>query len=69
MLMMILLKLRFYDVRAEGVKVQVMCQSQEATGDVAFEEQHDHLRRGDIIGIIGYSPFRSIRSRHILSQA
>ncbi|KAI9773010.1 MAG: lysyl-tRNA synthetase [Candelina submexicana] len=47
-------KLRFYDVRAEGVKVQVMCQSQEATGDVPFEEQHDHLRRGDIIGIIGY---------------
>lgn len=47
-------KLVFYDVRAEGVKVQVMCQAQEASGDVPFEAQHEHLRRGDIIGIIGY---------------
>ncbi|KAI9762446.1 MAG: lysyl-tRNA synthetase [Chaenotheca gracillima] len=47
-------KLMFYDVRAEGVKIQVMCQSQEAAGDVPFEAQHEHLRRGDIIGIIGY---------------
>ena len=47
-------KLVFYDIRAEGVKVQVMCQSQEVTGDVPFEAQHEHLRRGDIIGIIGY---------------
>lgn len=47
-------KLKFYDVRAEGVKIQVMCQAQEAKGDVAFEDQHKHLRRGDIIGIIGF---------------
>ena len=47
-------KLVFYDIRAEGVKVQIMCQSQEATGDVPFEKQHEHLRRGDIIGIVGY---------------
>ena len=47
-------KLMFYDIRAEGVKVQVMCQAQEATGAVAFEQQHEHLRRGDIIGIVGY---------------
>lgn len=31
-----------------------MCQSQEAAGEVPFEAQHEHLRRGDIIGIIGY---------------
>ncbi|CAG8953581.1 hypothetical protein HYFRA_00010040, partial [Hymenoscyphus fraxineus] len=48
-------KLVFYDVRTEGVKVQVMCQSQEAKeGGVPFADQHEHLRRGDIIGIVGY---------------
>ncbi|ROT36603.1 lysyl-tRNA synthetase [Sodiomyces alkalinus F11] len=47
-------KLFFYDVRTEGTKVQVMCQAQEAQGSVPFDEQHVHLRRGDIIGIVGY---------------
>ncbi|KZF21166.1 lysyl-tRNA synthetase [Xylona heveae TC161] len=47
-------KLVFYDIRAEGVKCQVMCQAQESTGDVPFEAQHEHLRRGDIIGIVGF---------------
>ena len=47
-------KLNFYDIRAEGVKVQVMCQAQNATGDVPFEQQHEHLRRGDIVGIVGF---------------
>ncbi|PSS18530.1 hypothetical protein M430DRAFT_50536 [Amorphotheca resinae ATCC 22711] len=48
-------KLVFYDIRTEGVKVQVMCQLQEAKeGGVPFEQQHEHLRRGDIIGIVGY---------------
>ncbi|KAI9845085.1 MAG: lysyl-tRNA synthetase [Sclerophora amabilis] len=56
-------KLVFYDIRAEGVKVQVMCQSQEAAGDVPFEAQHEHLRRGDIIGIIGYPGRTSPRTR------
>ncbi|CRK48769.1 hypothetical protein BN1723_016944, partial [Verticillium longisporum] len=37
-------KLVFYDVRVEGVKVQVMCQAQEVTGDVSFDDQHLHLR-------------------------
>ncbi|KAJ6161177.1 lysine--tRNA ligase KRS1 [Penicillium chermesinum] len=47
-------KLIFYDIRAEGVKVQVMCQAQNATGDVPFEDQHEHLRRGDVVGIVGF---------------
>lgn len=47
-------KLVFYDVRNEGVKVQVMCQAQEAGGAVPFEGQHEHLRRGDVIGIVGF---------------
>ncbi|KAK2049886.1 lysyl-tRNA synthetase [Colletotrichum somersetense] len=48
-------KLFFYDIRAEGVKVQVMAQAQEVReGSPSFEDQHVHLRRGDIVGIIGY---------------
>lgn len=31
----------FYDVRAEGQRVQIMCQAQEATGDVSFQKQHE----------------------------
>ncbi|KOS43336.1 hypothetical protein ACN38_g5758 [Penicillium nordicum] len=46
-------KLNFYDIRAEGVKVQVMCQAQFSTGK-PFEEQHELLRRGDIVGIVGF---------------
>ncbi|WEW58236.1 lysyl-tRNA synthetase [Emydomyces testavorans] len=56
-------KLIFYDIRAEGVKVQVACQGQEATGDVPFEAQHEHLRRGDIIGVIGFPGRTSPKSR------
>ncbi|EXJ72518.1 lysyl-tRNA synthetase [Cladophialophora psammophila CBS 110553] len=47
-------KLVFYDIRSDGTKVQIMCQAQEADGGVSFEAQHEHLRRGDIIGVIGY---------------
>lgn len=48
-------KLAFYDVRTEGVKVQVMCQAQEVReGAPSFEAQHEHIRRGDIVGIVGY---------------
>ncbi|RAL62685.1 hypothetical protein DID88_004528 [Monilinia fructigena] len=50
-------KLVFYDVKDEGVKVQVMCQLQESTtreGAQTFGEQHESLRRGDIVGIVGY---------------
>lgn len=47
-------KLVFYDIRSNGVKIQIMCQSQEASDAANFEAQHEHLRRGDIIGVIGY---------------
>lgn len=45
-------KLKFYDLRAEGVSVQIVCQAQDATGD--FAAMHEHLSRGDIIGVKGY---------------
>ena len=47
-------KLCFYDVRAEGVRVQVFCQEQYSKSEVAFQAQHEPLRRGDVIGIIGF---------------
>lgn len=56
-------KLVFYDVRAEGVKVQIMCQAQEAAGNTSFEDQHEHLRRGDIVGVIGYPGRTAPRNR------
>ncbi|KAL7749051.1 lysyl-tRNA synthetase [Sorochytrium milnesiophthora] len=50
-------KLRFYDLHAEGVKVQIMAAVQDhdeaASGGVSFAEIHDALRRGDIVGIVG----------------
>ncbi|KAF2760329.1 lysyl-tRNA synthetase [Pseudovirgaria hyperparasitica] len=42
----------FYDIRSQGIQVQVMCQKEFAKGD--FAKQHEHLRRGDIVEIIGY---------------
>ena len=55
-------KLVFYDIRAKGVKIQVMCQSQEASV-VPFEEQHEHLQRGDTIGVIGFPGRTAPRGR------
>ena len=46
-------KLVFYDIKSNGVRLQIMCQSQAQTS-VDFEKQHEHLRRGDIIGVVGY---------------
>ena len=31
-----------------------MCQDQKASSSVPFEAQHEHIRRGDIIGVIGF---------------
>ncbi|OMH83923.1 Lysine-tRNA ligase, cytoplasmic [Zancudomyces culisetae] len=45
-------KLRFYDLHGEGVKIQIMAQAQDSERD--FGEVHEHLRRGDIVGVRGY---------------
>ncbi|KAG7821307.1 hypothetical protein KL928_001391 [Ogataea angusta] len=45
-------KLKFYNLAGEGTNVQIMAQAQDADGD--FQEMHDILRRGDIIGVEGY---------------
>ncbi|ORZ36085.1 hypothetical protein BCR44DRAFT_47341 [Catenaria anguillulae PL171] len=48
-------KLRFYDLTAENVKVQVMASLQDHADPegLGYEEVHDALRRGDIIGVVG----------------
>ncbi|CAE8615963.1 unnamed protein product, partial [Polarella glacialis] len=43
------------DLFADGVRVQVMAQAQfQEGGEEAFTEAHQHLNRGDIIGVRGF---------------
>lgn len=45
-------KLKFYVLKSDGVQIQIMAQAQDSIEN--FEESHDLLRRGDIIGVTGY---------------
>ena len=48
-------KLRFYDLKADGEKVQVMADVTMAGGDAeAFEALHATVKIGDIVGIEGH---------------
>lgn len=47
------LKLKFYALKGDGEVVQIMAQAQDVT-DGLYEKQHELLRRGDIIGVVGY---------------
>jgi len=47
-------KLIFYDVRGEGVKIQVMANAKLYSSEEAFAADTDKIRRGDIVGIDGY---------------
>lgn len=47
-------KLKFYVLKGDGVQVQVMAQAQDAASIEEFEKMHEYLRRGDIIGVVGY---------------
>ncbi|EDO05860.1 putative lysyl-tRNA synthetase [Babesia bovis T2Bo] len=54
-------KLRFYDVRSNGVRLQVFVNYEyhnASSGD--FMEIHNSLKRGDVVGIVGF-PGRSKR--------
>ncbi|WVF73017.1 lysine-tRNA ligase [Kwoniella sp. CBS 6097] len=46
-------KLIFYDLKADGVKVQVLAQAQNAPSVEEYRKSHDIIRRGDIIGVTG----------------
>lgn len=47
-------KLIFYDLRGEGVKLQVMANAKLYKNEQAFEADTGKVRRGDIIGINGF---------------
>ena len=54
----------FYDIKDEGASVQVLCQLQQSGEDAkAFEKMHEHIRRGDIVGIVGYPGRTAPRNR------
>ena len=46
-------KLYFYDLRGDGVKIQVMADAKNAT-EYDFEKINTSTRRGDIVGVVGY---------------
>lgn len=47
-------KLIFYDLRAEGVKLQVMANAKLYESEESFVADIDRFRRGDIVGIVGH---------------
>lgn len=47
-------KLIFYDLRGEGVKLQVMANARLYQSEELFEKDLDKLRRGDIVGVEGH---------------
>lgn len=48
-------KLVFYDLQAEGCKVQIMAQAQHFAGTAdEFSALHDAVHRGDIVGVRGF---------------
>uniref|UniRef100_A0A2A4JJQ8 Lysine--tRNA ligase n=1 Tax=Heliothis virescens TaxID=7102 RepID=A0A2A4JJQ8_HELVI len=47
-------KLIFYDLRGEGVKIQVMANAKLYESEEKFVSDTDKLRRGDIIGCVGH---------------
>ncbi|XP_008553506.1 lysine--tRNA ligase isoform X1 [Microplitis demolitor] len=46
-------KLIFYDLRAEGLKVQMMANAKYYESDESFVTDNDKLGRGDIVGVLG----------------
>ncbi|XP_020296037.1 lysine--tRNA ligase-like isoform X2 [Pseudomyrmex gracilis] len=46
-------KLIFYDLRGEGVKIQVLANAKFYQDENAFAEDNAKIKRGDIIGVLG----------------
>eukprot|EP00934_Nitzschia_sp_Nitz4_P004369 Nitzschia sp. Nitz4//scaffold254_size28068//12095//14267//NITZ4_008151-RA/size28068-augustus-gene-0.30-mRNA-1//1//CDS//3329544331//4359//frame0 len=53
-------KLYFYDIRGEGAKLQIMSDLATYESEEGFTHIHKLLKRGDIIGVVGYPG----KSRH-----
>ncbi|KAI9738783.1 MAG: lysyl-tRNA synthetase [Cirrosporium novae-zelandiae] len=56
-------KLIFLDVKHRDVKLQVMCQLQNAPSPEEFQKQHEHIMRGDWVGIRGFPGVTSPKNR------
>ncbi|WWC71919.1 lysine-tRNA ligase [Kwoniella pini CBS 10737] len=46
-------KLIFYDLKADGEKIQILAQIQNAASPEEFTKSHSVIRRGDIVGVTG----------------
>ncbi|XP_033323178.2 lysyl-tRNA synthetase isoform X2 [Megalopta genalis] len=46
-------KLIFYDIRGEGVKIQVMANAKHYNNEEQFMKDISKIKRGDIVGVIG----------------
>ena len=44
----------FYDIISEDTKLQIYANAQFHKGSKSFNDSHDSVRRGDIIGIVGH---------------
>jgi len=47
-------KLFFYDLRGDGAKIQIMSDLRTYGDEDAFKKIHRTVKRGDIIGVVGY---------------
>ena len=47
-------KLIFYDLRAEGKKIQIMANARLYESEDQFIKDNDKIKRGDIVGVIGW---------------
>ena len=47
-------KLYFYDLHADGHKIQIMSAIDQYSDEASFRSIHARLRRGDIVGVSGY---------------
>lgn len=47
-------KLVFYDLRADGLKIQIMANARYYESETTFSSEIDKIKRGDIIGVVGH---------------
>ncbi|PPQ99670.1 hypothetical protein CVT24_009742 [Panaeolus cyanescens] len=61
-------KLKFYDLHGEGFKVQIMATQQDDANPEGFIANHEHFRRGDIVGVTG-TPSRTKKGELSISPS
>jgi lysyl-tRNA synthetase class 2 len=44
----------FYDLISDDTKIQIFCSAKFHSSSKSFEDTHEHVRRGDFIGVIGF---------------